>query len=64
MPQIKNGTVKHSKDVDFTGDYYERSHASDPGYYIWFRTDWKGPFESEDSAKEAWREWEFELKLS
>lgn len=35
-----------------------------PGYYVWFRSMWKGPFESPAEAVAAKREWQMEAKYS
>lgn len=60
---IKNGTVKHSSNVDFSGDVFKRSHDYNPGFYVFFHM-WKGPFDSAEQAKEAYREWAWEAKHS
>ena len=59
----KDGTILNSKEIDFTGDYFNRSHATDPGFYVYFGM-WKGPFESAEEAKNAYREWAWESKHS
>ena len=60
---IKDGTLKHSSEIDFTGDIFERTHAQDPGFYIMFGF-WKGPFDKAEDAKDAYREWVWEMKHS
>lgn len=58
---IVDGVVRHSREIDFTGDLFKRSHADNPGYYVYFGM-WKGPFETEELAKSAYREWCFEAR--
>lgn len=60
---IKNGIVKPSDQIDFADDFFKRSHATDPGYYVWFGM-WKGPFKSHQDARDAYREWNWEAKHS
>lgn len=60
---VKNGTVKNSADIDFTGDFFHRTHASDPGVYVFFGM-WKGPFADAQTAKAAYREWAWEAQHS
>jgi hypothetical protein len=60
---MKNGTIKHSDDIDFTGDVFKRTSEKDPGWYVMFGF-WKGPFESKEAAQDAYREWAWEAKNS
>jgi hypothetical protein len=60
---VKDGTVKYSSEIDFSGDLFKRSHETRPGFYVFFGM-WKGPFESAYLATEAYREWAWELKHS
>jgi hypothetical protein len=60
---MKDGTIKQSKDIDFTGDFFKRTHATDPGWYVKYGM-WKGPFTSKELALDAYREWVWEAKHS
>jgi hypothetical protein len=59
----KNGTVRHSKDIDWDHDPFKRTHETNPGFYVWFGL-WKGPFDSINDATQAYREWAWEAKHS
>lgn len=63
MTSIKNGTIRRSCKIDFTGDLFNRSHKTDPGHYVMFGI-WKGPFQTEQEARDAYREWSWEAQYS
>ena len=46
---ILNQTVRHSSQIDFTGDRFRRTREKNPGWYV-FDTYWLGPFKSEEEA--------------
>lgn len=74
---MKNGTVKHSKDIDFVTDERETAErykkiginwpvdesVREAGFYVYFGM-WKGPFNDAELAKSAYREWAWEAKHS
>lgn len=60
---MRNGTVKHSRDIDFSQDWFWKNHTAEPGYYVFFGT-WKGPFDSKEYARDAYREWAWEARHS
>lgn len=60
---MRNGTVKHSSDRDFSQDIFRWTHQTDPGYYVYFGM-WKSPFASAEQAKTAYREWAWEARHS
>ena len=60
---IKDGTVRDASDIDWTSDYFNRTANSDPGFYVYFGM-WKGPFDNQSDATEAYREWDWERRNS
>ncbi len=60
---VDEGFLCHSSAIDFSGDLFERSHETAPGYYIMFSV-WKGPFDSKSEAIAAYEEWCFEARCS
>lgn len=61
---MKDGTIRYSDKIDFHwAIFFNRSHKTEPGFYVWFGM-WKGPFDTANKAKDAYREWAWEAKHS
>lgn len=60
---MRDGTIKHSKDIDFSRESFWKDRTVEAGYYVYFGM-WKGPFPSPEYAKDAYREWVWEARHS
>jgi hypothetical protein len=63
MKQIKDGTIKQAHEIDWTNDWFKRGPDTHPGYFVYFGM-WKGPFRTAEEAKDAWKEWRWEMMYS
>lgn len=63
MTRIKDGTIRHSSEIDFTDDFFKRSHETRPGWYVMYGM-WKGPFEHKSIANDCYQEWAWEARVS